>query len=188
MSVSPPQLLLAAPAASGGYTAPGVVYNSLGKFASTTQLNANVPLDNLFPDITGPQNAAQQVDYQCLFFYNTDTTFTLTSVTAWLPSSGIQTSAIDWAVGADTTMPMPFTSTTPQAGFITSPLVAPTTVTSFAPPIAQLPGGVSLGSIAPSHVAAFWIRRTATGSTDASGEPVLAGFNIQVTFDVTISS
>jgi hypothetical protein len=188
MSVSTPQLLLAAPAAASGYSAPGVVYNSLGKFASTTQPNADVPLDNIFPDLTGPQNAAQQIDYQCLFFYNSDTTFTLTNVTAWLPTAGIQTAAIDWAVGADTTLPSLFTSSTPQAGFITSPLIAPSTVTSFVGPVAELPGGVSLGSIAPSHVAAFWIRRTATGFTDENGDPVLAGFNIQVTFDVTMTT
>jgi hypothetical protein len=188
MSVTTPQLLLAAPAAASGYSAPGVVYNSLGKFASTTQLNADVPLDNLFPDLTGPQNAAQQVDYQALFFYNADTTFTLTNVTAWLPQSAVQTTAVDWAVGADTTLPSLFTSSTPQAGLITSPLIAPSTVTGFEPPVENLPGGASLGSIAPSHVAAFWIRRTATGFTDESGDPVLAGFNIQVTFDVTMTS
>lgn len=184
MSVSTPQLLLAAPAAAGGYAAPGVVYNSLGRYCSTSQLNTEVPLDNFFPDLTGPQNAGLQVDYQALFFYNTDDTFTLTNVSAWLPTTGLQTSAITWAIGADTTLASPYNqSGTPQAGYISSPLIAPSTVSSWHPPISELPGGAPLGSVAPGHVAAFWIRRTATGYIGTA--PVVAGFNVQVTFDVT---
>lgn len=185
MSVSTPQLLLAAPAASGGYIAPGVVYNSLGKYVSTSQLNVEVPLDNFFPDLTGPQNAGLQVDYQCLFFYNPDSTYTLTSVFAWLPTTGLQTSAITWAVGADSTVASAYNrSGTPQAGSITSPLLAPSTVSTWAAPISALPGGASLGSVPPGSVKAFWIQRTATGYVGTG--PVVAGFNIQVTYDVTV--
>lgn len=187
MTVSTPQLLLSAPNAASGYSAPGTVYNSLGKFMSTTQLNTAVPLDNLFPDMTGAENAAKGTDYQCLFFYNTDTTYTLTGVTAWLPTTGLQTSAITWAVGADPTGPVPYNSSSPQAGSITSPWVAPT-VTSWVAPISAVTTstpGATLGSVPPGYVAAFWISRTATDYVNPSGGSVLAGFNLQVIFDWT---
>lgn len=182
MNVSEVQLLLAAPAASGGYTTPGSVYNSNGRWCSTTQLSTT-PLDNLFPDLTGPQNAALQVDYQCLFAYNSDPTDTMTNVQAWLPQAAVQTAAVGWAVGADSNGATPYNQAgAVQAGYISSPTIAPSTVTTWAAPSTTASGGVSLGSIPPGHVAALWIQRTATGY---SVGPVTAGFNIQITFDVT---
>lgn len=181
MDASAVQLLLAAPQAASGYVTPGSVYNSNGRWASTTQLNQTVTLDNLFPDLAGPQNAAQQVDYQCLFVFNTDETDTMTNVVAWLPQSGLLTEAVDWAVGADTTAASPATATgAAQAGYITSPTLAPSTVSAWKSPSASIAGGAPLPSIEPGQVAALWIRRTAIGY---SAGPVQAGFNLQVTFD-----
>lgn len=174
------QLLLAAPQAAGGYSSPGSIYNSLGRWASTTQLNASTALNNLFPDLTGPQNAAGQVDYQCLFVYNADDTDTITNVHTWIPSASV-TGAIEWAVGADTTAASAFNATvTPQAGYISAPTIAPATVSSFVGPVAAAGDGVALPSIGPGEVAAFWVQRTAVNSSAFKG----AGFNVQVTFDV----
>lgn len=173
-------LLLAAPQAPSGFVSPGSVYNSNGRWASTTQIDASVPLNNLFPDLTGPQNAAGQVDYQCLFVFNTDDTDTITNVFAWIPTSSVL-GAVEWAVGADTSPVSAFNATVnPQAGFISSPTIAPGTVASFVNPVAQASSGAALSSLAPGHVAAFWIRRTAVNSPAFQG----AGFDIQVTFDV----
>lgn len=179
MNVSEVQLLLAAPAAASGYTAPGSVYNSLGRWCSTTQLNSAVPGNNLFPDITGPQNAAQQVDYQCLFVYNTDNTDTMSSVYAWIPSTTVLGPLL-WAVGADTTGVSAYNATVAQAGYIASPTLAPSTVSAWAGPSTTVSGGVALPAIGPGQVAAFWVRRTATNSPAYTGDT----FNIQVTFDV----
>ena len=65
------KFLLSDPAAAAGYTMPGVPGNSLGKYASTSQLSAT-PADNLFTDLPGAQNAALQVDYECLFIWNSN--------------------------------------------------------------------------------------------------------------------
>jgi hypothetical protein len=183
ISFATPQLLLAAPQAASGYVTPGSVYNSNGRWASTTQLNASTVLSNLFPTLTGPQNAGQQVDYQALFVFNTDTEQTMANVFAWLPTSGLVTSAIDWAVGADSTGASTSTQTgTPQAGYITSPTIAPATVPAWYAPSGTPSGGASMASIPPGCVAALWIRRTATDYVTAS---VTAGFEIQVTYDVS---
>lgn len=180
MNVSEVQLLLAAPNASAGYSSPGTVYNSNGKWCSTTQLNTATPLNNLFPDLTGPQNAGRQVDYQCLFVYNTDDTDTMINVWAWIPSSSVL-GPINWAIGADTTGTTSYNSIIQQAGYITSPTISPSTVSAWYAPSATASGGAQLTSIGPSQVAAFWIRRTATNSTAYTGD----SFEIQVTWDTS---
>src|SRR3954468_15494763 len=44
---------------------------SLGGYISTTAITDNT-INNLFPDITGDQNANYQVDYRCVFIKNTN--------------------------------------------------------------------------------------------------------------------
>lgn len=179
MNISEVQLLLSAPQAANGYSSPGTVYNSNGKWASTTQLNTTTTLNNLFPDITGAQNAQGQTDYQCLFVYNTDSTDTMTNVWAWIPSSSVL-GPLAWAVGADTTGASSYNSILQQAGYITAPTITPVTVTAWYGPSTEATGGAQLPSIGPGQVAAFWIRRTATDSAAYTGD----SFDIQVTFDV----
>lgn len=181
MDIADVQLLLSAPQAASGYSVPGSIYNSNGRWASTTQLNAAVPLNNLFPDLTGPQNAAGQVDYQCLFVYNTDDVATMTNVIAWIPAASV-TGTVEWAVGADTTGATSHNSILQQAGLITAPTIAPSTVQGWAGPSAFASGGVQLPVIGPGQVAAAWVRRAAVNSPAFEG----AGFDLQVTFD-TIS-
>ena len=180
MDAAEVQLLLAAPQASQGYSSPGSVYNSNGRWASTTQLNLAVALNNLFPDLTGPQNAAEQVDYQCLFVYNTDATATMANVWAWIPSSSI-TGTIEWAVGADSTGLSSYNSMMQQAGYITAPTIAPATVSTWYGPSSVPTGGAPMPSIGPGQVAALWVRRTAVNSPAFQG----AGFDLQITFDAT---
>ena len=80
------KFLLSAPAATAGYVLPGSPGNSLGRFASTIQLSsASGGLDNLFIDLTGAQNAADQVDYACVFIWNSHATLTMLSPAVWLP-------------------------------------------------------------------------------------------------------
>jgi hypothetical protein len=180
MNANEVQLLLAAPAASGGYSAPGSVYNSNGRFCSTTQLNTTVALNNLFPDLTGPQNAALMTDYQCLFVYNTDDTDTMANIWAWIPASSV-TGPLQWKVGADDTGVSSYNSGVAQAGYITSPTIAPATVSTWYSPSASAAGGAQMTSIGPGQVAALWISRTATNSAAFANDT----FNIQVTFDVS---
>lgn len=185
MNVSEVQLLLAAPAATAGYVSPGSVYNSNGKYCSTTQLNTTTTLDNLFPDMTGPENANQQIDYQCLFVYNTDSTDTMTGITVWIPTTSVTSTALNWYVGVDPTGASPVSqSGTPQAVYISNPQIAPAGVT-FAGPVAAATSGAAMASIPPGYVAALWIMRESIGYVDPNGNSVTSGFNVQVTFSVS---
>lgn len=177
-SLSDVQLLLSAPQASSGYSAPGSVYNSLGKWLSTTQLNADVPLNNLFPDTTGSQNAQGMVDYQCVFVFNSNAVTTLTNVYAWIPSSSVL-GPLAWAIAADTTGATSYNSVIQQAGVITSPTLEPSTVSTWFTPSATAAGGAQLPTIGPGQAAAFWVRRTASNSAAYQGDT----FDLQVTFD-----
>lgn len=178
MTPSEVQYLLAAPNASGGYLVPGTVYNSNGMYCSTTQVDVAVAQNNLFPDLTGPQNAAQQVDYQCVFVYNSDTSDAMSNSIVWIPSTSVTSSAVNWALAADPTGISNYNTAAQQALLIANPQTAPAGISSWTAPSASVTGGVSLGTIGPRQVAAFWIRRSATGIGTAS-----AAFNLQVTFD-----
>lgn len=172
------EFLLSAPQATAGYTTAGVEGNSLGLYCSTTQLStASGGLDNLFTDWTGAQNAANQVDYACVFIFNSNTTNTMLSPVAWLPNSllGAGNQAV-FAIGADATPPSLLGSSTPQATAITSPLLVPSGVTWYGPSSTSS-GGAPLSNIPPNYVQAVWIRRTANGVAATNT------FNIDCTFD-----
>lgn len=173
------QFLLAAPAASSGYSVPGTVYNSNGKYCSTTQVNTVVAANNIFPDLTGAQNAALQVDYQCIFVYNSDPTTTMTNTYVWMPSSSILGASPAWAYAADPTGASAYNTVNQQALLIANPQTAPVGITTWVAPVASASLGLALGNVSPRQVFPFWIRRTATGVASAS-----AGFSISVTFDV----
>lgn len=171
------QFLLSAPQASSGYTKPGTPGNSLGLYVSTTQLSATT-LNNMFSDITGAQNAADQVDYACLFVFNNNASQTMLNPVAWLPSGllGAQNSAT-FAIGVDPQVPTVLGSSAAQAAVIASPTIAPTGVTTWYAPSATDAGGVALPNIPAKYVQAVWIKRTANG---------VAGLNqlvVDVTFD-----
>jgi hypothetical protein len=173
------EFFLSAPQASAGYTMPGVAGNSLGLYVSTTQLStAQNGLDNLLLDLPGAQNAANQVDYGCLFIYNSNAVNYMLNPVAWIPTGllGAQNTA-SFAIGADPTLPSVLGSSNPQAVAIQSPVIAPTGVTTWAPPSATSAGGVALPNIPPRYVAAVWVRRTANGGAG------LNSFTVDVTFN-----
>lgn len=172
------QFLLSAPQAASGYTKAGVPGNSLGLYVSTTQLSQTM-LNNMFSDLTGAENAASQVDYTCLFFYNNNADHSMLNAVAWIPSGllGGQNSAT-FALGADPTTPTVLGSSAAQAGVISNPTIAPSGVTTWAAPSLTSSGGVTLPTIPAKYVAAVWIKRTANGG---------AGLN-QLTVDVTFDT
>lgn len=171
------EFLLSAPMASAGYTMPGVPGNSLGKFASTTQLSGTA-LDNLFPDLSGAQNAADQVDYACLFVYNGNGTDTMLSPVFWLPSGALGSgNTALFAVAADPTTPSALGSGSQQAVAIQNPSQAPAGVGTWYGPSASASGGAPLAYIPAGCVAAVWLRRTATGTASVNQ------FDVDVTFD-----
>ena len=173
------QFLLAAPGASSGYSASGTVYNSLGKYVSTTQLS-NTALDNLFTDLTGAANAASQVDYQCVFILNnTGSGDTALNGIVWLPNSGYVAGGANIAVGVDPAGASAKASGTQQAAVIGSATTAPTGVNTWAGPSSTNSGGLSVANLAPGQVLAVWIRRTATNSGPVNND----GFVLEYDFD-----
>ena len=72
---------------AGNTTAQATPTNSFGKYISTTAITDNT-LNNLFPDISGDQNAASQVDYACYFVYNSHGSLTWQAPKVWI--SGVR--------------------------------------------------------------------------------------------------
>lgn len=176
---------LSAPGASAGNTVTGTPGDSWGKYISTTQLS-NTPLDNLFPDITGAQNAASQVDYAAVFIHNnTASGNSMLNTVAWLPNSLFVSGGALIALAGDTFGASAIGSAGQQAVVITASTNAPAGVTGWVSPTSTAPtppsytNGIQLGTIAPGNCIAVWIRRSATNSAPVNND----GFGIQVNFD-----
>lgn len=177
--------MLSAPGATSGNSVSGTSGNSWGNFISTTQLSAT-PLDNLFPDITGAQNAANQVDYACLFVLNnTASGNSMLNTVAWLPSSLFVTGGANVAIAGDPTAASAKASGSQQAVKITASTNAPAGVSGWVSPTSSAPAypsytnGIQLGTIAPGNCRAIWVRRSATNSTPVNND----GFTAEIDFD-----
>lgn len=151
---------------STGNSNAGTVGASLGKYISTTQLSGTA-LHNLFPKITGTENAASQVDYQAVFLHNSHSTLTAEAVKIYI-SSQVAGGAVA-AIGVDPAAASAIGASSAQAAQIADRFTAPAGVTFTAP--TDDAGGLSMGDLAPGQCRAFWVRRTAanTGAVDADG-------------------
>lgn len=159
---------LSAPGASAGNAiAAGAAGTSLGKYVSTTVV-VDATMDNVFPDVTGDENAASNVDYQCLFIHNNHATLTLLSAVAWLASE--VASGANTAIGVDTTAASAIGSSSAQAVTIANKNTAPSGA-SFSAPTTK-GAGISLGDIGPGQCRAIWVRRTATNSAAQNNDGV----------------
>lgn len=173
------QFLLSAPGASAGYSSSGTVYNSLGKYVSTTQVSAT-SLNNIFTDLTGAENAASQVDYQCVFLLNnTSSGDTALNGVVWLPTSGFVVGGANIGLAVDTTGATAKGTSSVQAGTIANSTTAPTTIGSWVTPSSTNAGGLAVANLAPGQVLAVWIRRTATNSGPVNND----GFVLEYDFD-----
>lgn len=168
-------LKLSTTAGAAGNANAGTPGNSLGKYISTTVLSGT-PLNNLFPDITGAENAASQLDYQCVFVHNAHASLTATNVVAY--GTGDVSGGAVPALGVDTTAASALAATGAQALQIANRTTAPAGV-SFTETDFTDTTGISLGSIAPGQVKAFWVRRSAANTSAVNND----GFTIAVAFD-----
>ncbi|MEU8334808.1 hypothetical protein [Micromonospora tulbaghiae] len=157
---------LSTTAGSAGNSLSGTVGASLGKYMSTTEVTAGA--NSLFPDVSGAQNAASQVDYACVFLHNTHATLTLQGARVYL--AGEVTGGASIAVGVDTTAASAAGSSSVQAVTVVSATTAPAGVTFSSPTTAG--AGISLGDVGPGQVRAFWVRRTAAATSPLSGDGV----------------
>lgn len=164
--------MLSAPSAASGYSAMGVPGGSWGGWVSTIPVSATA-LNNLFPDVTGPENAGGQADYACVFVLNnTASGNTMLNVTAWLPLSLASVGGASIALAADPTAGSPKNSAGQQALRISSPTIAPSGVSGWVGPSSSSSGGISIGDIAPGYVKALWIQRKATGSAPVNDQTI----------------
>ncbi len=153
--------------AAGDSTANTTVSTFLGKYAATSAW-AGGGTNDLFPDITGAQNAASQVDYAALAILNNNAANALQNAAAYLSSE--VAGGASTALGADTTAASAKGGASAQLVTIASSTTAPAGV-SFTSPT-TLGTGVSLGSIPVANVKGLWVRRTASNSAALSADGV----------------
>lgn len=169
------KLYLSAPGASAGNTVAGTVGNSLGKYFSTSQVSGT-PLNNLFVDLTGAQNAASQVDYQCFFILNdTASGNTMLNTVVWINNQVAGGTVAN--IGVDTTAASAKGSGTQQALVIANSLAAPGGVSFSA--AASSGAALAVGSIAPGSVRAIWVKRIASNTAPVNND----GFTLEIDFD-----
>lgn len=176
---------LSAPNASSGNSAAGTPGNSWGNYISTTQLSTT-PLDNLFLDLTGAQNAASQVDYAAIFIHNnTASGNSMLNTVAWLPLSLFVAGGALIAVAGDTFAASAIGTASQQAVKITAATNAPAGVSGWVSPTSTAPvfpsytNGIQLGTIPPGQCRAVWIRRSAQNTPPVNND----GFTLEVDFD-----
>lgn len=154
--------------AAGNSTAGGAAGTSLGKYISTTQIT-DATLNNLFPDVTGDENAASNVDYQAVFVHNNHATLTLQNPVIYM--SAEVAGGASAAIAVDSTAASALANATAQALQIATKNTAPAGPLTFSSPTTKA-AGLALGNIGPGQVKAFWIRRTSSNSTALNNDGV----------------
>lgn len=167
------QLRLSTVTGSAGDSVAGAPATSLGKYMSTTATLA--ALNDLFDNISGAENAANQVDYRCFFVYNSHATLSWDNAVVFLQSEVAGGASLAFAV--DNIGPVARNATAAQAAQIASDTTAPTGVGAFSTPTTDA-AGLALGNIGPGQCRAVWVRRTASNSAAVNndgGVPAFAG-------------
>ena len=151
---------------AGNSTAQGDPNASLGKYISTTDIT-DATLHNLFDIVSATENEALDVEYRCIFVYNSHSTLTWGSAVCWISAETASGASI--AIGVDTTAASAVGSASAQALEVANESTAPVGVT-FSSPTTQ-GTGISIGSLTAGQCRAIWIRRTCanTGAVDTDG-------------------
>lgn len=162
-------------------TSANVAGNSTSNTTAGTYLGGHVTSNNwadngvIFPDITGLQNAASQVDYAGLAVYNSNGANGYQNAVIYVSSDDGLGASI--ALGVDTTAQTAVgaASGTPQLVTIANSTTAPAGVSFSAP--TTVAGGISLGTINSGNVRGFWVRRTAANTAARSGDTFTLGIS-----------
>lgn len=154
----------------GNSTAQGDPDASLGEFMSSTEMNLGTPLNNLFDDVTGDENAASDVEYRCIFIHNNHASLTLQSAVIWM--SAEVSGGCDIAIAASASGVVDEDSASAQAEEIADEGDSTNQLTglSFSSPTSK-GAGISLGDIPAGDCIGIWVRRTAndTSAVDNDG-------------------
>lgn len=153
--------------AAGDTTANTTVSTFLGKYAATSAW-AGGGTNDVFPDITGAQNAASQVDYAGFAILNNNASNSAQNSVGYLSSEVAGGASI--SIGPDTTAASAKGSATAQLLTIANSTTAPAGVTFSAPTTAG--AGIVLGTIPVANVKGEWVRRTAANTAALTGDGV----------------
>ena len=162
--------------AAGNASAQAVAGQSLGKYVSTSTI-VDASLNNLFPDVTGDENAASNVDYQAMFVHNSNTTLVWTNPMAWL--SAEVAGGVTAAIAVDTTAASAIASAAAQAVQIVNKNTAPAGAVFTAPTTKA--AGAAVATITNGFCKAIWVRRTAANTVAVAND----GVTIRVEGDTT---
>jgi hypothetical protein len=152
--------------ATGNSTVNTTISTFLGKYIASS-LWAGGAANDLFDDITGAENAANQVDYAGIGIDNSNVNNDYVSPAVYISSETAGGAAV--AIGADTTAQSAIGSASAQLVTIATQTTAPAGV-SFTSPT-TFGAGVTLGTITKNgYVKGLWIRRSAANTVALSGD------------------
>jgi hypothetical protein len=138
--------------------------NSLGGAISTAGGGVIVDntLNNLFPNVTGPQSSSGSTHFRCIYLFNNHATLTFTNAKIWiaqLTASGddeVDIGLDPAAIGSDSAINVTETPTgTSAPGGVT-----------FSRPITE-GGAITVGDIPAQSKKAFWVKRTVNAGANA---------------------
>jgi hypothetical protein len=157
---------------SAGYTETSTGAASLGKFCSTTE---HTGLKNdLFDNVSGAENEAEDVEYRCMFVLNDHATLDLQDAVAYISSQ--VTGGTDIQIAVDDAPASNKGSSSAQATQIADEGTTPVGVGSFSAPTTAITG-ISIGTLPAGNVRALWVKRTATDSVAKDDD----GFTLTIT-------
>jgi hypothetical protein len=164
MTLSAASLLLMLTTKSGaaGSSTTSTPAESLGKYASTTQV-VSAAVGAVFDTVTAPQAAAGYVDYRCLAVRNDSATDAATNASVYLTDTS---AGGVYAVGIDPAGIVAYDSAAVQGTAIAAKTDYPTGVTLSAPSFAS---PLAIGTMGANTVALLWIRRTVAAGTPGTG-------------------
>jgi hypothetical protein len=136
---------------------------SLGGQMSSSQI-VNATIGELFDDVTGSENAINEVEYRCFFFHTSDTALSLTNARVYL--AGETAGGAGIAIALDTIGVLAYNTASAMADTVVDENTAPSPALTFTSPTTYagglVPGGT--GTVGPNQAFAVWVRRTAANS------------------------
>lgn len=143
---------------------------SLGKYMSTTDATGSANV--FFDDVSSAEALAGDVEYRCVFVYNSHSTDSALNVTAQIVSE-VSGGAVT-AAALDNIATSAANSGSAQAAQIANEDTAPSGVGAFGT------SALTIGTLTAGQCKAVWLRRTVSASTAAmTGD----GFTLRVTGD-----
>lgn len=154
---------------SAGNTTVGTPAGSLGKYISTTLWDQGTLDNNLFDDVSGAENLAEESEYRCVFVHNNHATLTLQSAVVYIDSQVSGGAVV--TIGVDTTAASAIGSASTQAVTIANEDTAPSGVTFFNTAISRATG-LAMGDINPGFCKGVWIKRETANTIAMSADGV----------------